>query len=113
MLINHKKMELFFAFFLMNCTKEHAAGFNAHHRSGGKIGDGDECFADKLFGLIESMNAAENCAFIFRAVIKSELQELFTLGNCNAFLNLNGSEIGFAEGFKINGFFKQRFDFNL
>ena len=50
--INHQQMQLFFAVFVMHGGDEHTAGINAHHGSGGQVGDGDAGLAHQLFRLV-------------------------------------------------------------
>ena len=94
----------------MDCTQEHTAGFNSHHCSGRKVDDSDKSFAYKLFGLIESVDAAQYSAVCSRAVVKRELKEFLALLYRFAGLDLNGAEILFAECIKINRIFKERLD---
>ena len=113
MVVNHEKVELFLALFLMNSGKKHAAGINAHHRSRRKICDCDTSLADKLLRLIISVNTAEDRSVLARAVVKCELKKLLRLLNSNAVLNLNCSEIRLLECIKINVILEQRLNLNL
>ena len=92
--INHQKMELLLLAFLMNGGEQHAAGLDAHHRSGRQIRDGDAGLSDQLFRLIICVNTAQNRPFLVRTVIQSELQKLFGLLDGFAFEDLHGPEIG-------------------
>ena len=82
MTVNHKKMKLFFSLFLMDCTQKHTAGFNSHYCSGRKVDDSDKSFAYKLFGLIESVDAAQYSAVCSRAVVKRDRAVPFSENLC-------------------------------
>ena len=56
--INHQKMELFFAFFFVDSTEEHTARVNAHHSSRWKICDSNKSLSNQFFRLIKAMNTA-------------------------------------------------------
>ena len=58
MVIDHEEVELFFAFFFVNCTKEHTAGVNTHHCSRRKICDSDKSLSNQFFRLIISVDTA-------------------------------------------------------
>ena len=58
MVINHKEMELFFAFFFVDSTEEHTARVNAHHSSRRKICDSNKSLSNQFFRLIKAMNTA-------------------------------------------------------
>ena len=58
MVIYHKQMELFFAFFFVYCTQKHTARVNAHHSSRWKICDSDKSLSNQFFRLIKAMNTA-------------------------------------------------------
>ena len=58
MVIYHKEMKLFFAFFFVYCTEKHTARVNAHHRSRWKICDSDKSLSNQFFRLIISVNTA-------------------------------------------------------
>jgi len=40
--------------------QKHAAGLDAHHRSGREVGDGDQGLADQLLRLVVCMDAAQD-----------------------------------------------------
>ena len=110
MRVDHEEVELFFLALLMDGGDEHTAAFNAHHGSGREVDDGDEGLADKLFGLIKRVDARKDRAIRPGAVVEGELQELFRLLHRDAVLDLDGAEIGFAEGLKVDAVFKQGFN---
>ena len=41
MVVHHEKVQLLFAVFFADCGEQHAAGLNARHGTGRKVGDGD------------------------------------------------------------------------
>ena len=57
MRIDLKQMQLLLVAFLVNGADQHAAGFDAHHGAGRKVGNGDAGLADELFRLVEQMDA--------------------------------------------------------
>ena len=61
--IDHQKIELFFALFLMNGTQQHAVGLHAHHGSRREVHDGDQRLSDELLRLIEGVNSAKITLF--------------------------------------------------
>ena len=52
-----QKMQLFFAVLPMDRRKQHAAGFDAHHGTRGKVHDRHTGLSDELFRFIEGVNA--------------------------------------------------------
>ena len=58
MVIYHKEMKLFFAFFFVYCTEKHTTRVNAHHCSWRKICDCDKCLTNKFFRLVICVNTA-------------------------------------------------------
>ena len=110
MVVYHDQVELFFAVALIDRGEEHAAGVDAHHRSGRQVGDGDQGLADELFGLVEGVDAAEDGAVGAGAVIEAELEELLGLLDRFAGLDLYGAEIGLYEGVEIDVIGKERLD---
>jgi|GEM_PF-4765576 len=58
MVIYHKEMKLFFAFFFVNSGEEHTARVNTHHSTRRKICDSDKCLTYKLFRLVICVNTA-------------------------------------------------------
>ena len=111
--IDHQQVQLFFAVFMVDGGNQHAAGVNAHHRSGRQVGDGDAGLADQLLRLVILVDAAQNDSIRARAVVQNELQELLGLLHGFAFLDLYGAEVGLREGFKIDRILKQRFDLHV
>ena len=111
--INHKQVKSFFVVFMVNGGNKHSAGFNAHHRARRKVYYRDTGLAHKVFGFIVSVNARKNGALGARAVVKSEFEQFFGLGNGFARKHFNRAEIGFRESLKINGVLKQRLYLNF
>ena len=60
--VDHHKVQRFFALFGVDGGKEHAAGLKAHHLSRRQVHDRDERLAKKLVWLIELVDAGENLA---------------------------------------------------
>ena len=52
-------MQLFFAVFVMHGGDEHTAGIDAHHGSGGQVGDGDAGLSNQFFRLIIVVNTTQ------------------------------------------------------
>ena len=73
MIIHHEQVQLLFAVLLAYCGQQHTTGLNAHHGSGGQIGDGDQGLAYQFFRLIVSVDTGEDGAVGAGAVIQSEL----------------------------------------
>ena len=73
MIIQHDKMQLFLTVFMVNRTNQHAAGVNAHHGSGGQVGDGEKRLPNQLFGLIIRMNPAQNRPICARSIVQRKL----------------------------------------
>ena len=71
--VQHQKMEFFFSFFMMHGGNQHTAGLDAHHGSGGQIGDGHAGLANQLFRLVIGVDSAQNGALVARSVVQSEL----------------------------------------
>ena len=113
MRIHHQEVELLLSLFLMDRGEQHAVGLDSHHGSRWEVGDGDQCLSDELFGLIEGVDTAQDYALLVCSVVQDELQELLALRHCLALQNLNGTEIGLAEGLKINRICKERLDLYL
>ena len=113
MVIQHNEVQLLFALFVMHGGDEHTAGIDAHHRSGGQVGDGEKGLADQLFGLIIGMNTGENHPICARSIVQDELQELLGLLHGLALLDLHSTEVGLAKGFKVYVVREQRLDLHL
>ncbi len=113
MVIYHKQMELFFAFFFVNSGEQHTAGINAHHGPGRQVRDSDAGLAHQLLRLIILVDAGEDHPIRAGAVVQNELQELLGLLHGLAFLDLHGPEIGLGEGVKIHQVGEQRFDLHV
>ena len=111
--IDHQKVELFLLAFLVDGAQQHAAGLDAHHGSGGQVGDGDAGLADKLLGLILLMDPAQNHPVFAGSVVQNELQELLGLLHGLALQHLDGAEIGLGEGLKIDKVGKQRLNLHI
>lgn len=94
----------------MDSGKKHTAGFNSHHCSGGKVYDCNESLTYKLLGLIELVDAAEDCTVSTCAVIKGKLEKLLRLLYSLASLYLYCSEIGLRECLEIYALLKERLD---
>ena len=73
MVVQHQQVELFFLALVMHGGDQHAAGLNAHHGPGRQIGNCQQGFADQLFRLIISMDAAQNDPVCAGAVVQNEL----------------------------------------
>lgn len=106
-------MELFLAVLVMDGGDQHTAGVDAHHGSGGQVGDGDAGLAHQLLRLIILVDAGEDHPVRAGAVVQNELQELLGLLHGLAFLDLHGPEIGLAEGVEIHQVGEQRFDLHV
>ncbi len=111
--IELQKIQLFLAVFLVDRGEQHAAGFNAHHRTRGEIHNRHTRLTDQLFRLVERVNAGQDRARFAGAVVQRELQELLGLRDCFAVQNLDRAEIGLAEGLKIHEVLEQRFDLDF
>ena len=74
MIIHHKQMQFFVftVFLVVHCGQQHTTGLNAHHGSGGQVGDGDQCLSNQFFRLIVSVDTGEDGAVGAGAVIQSE-----------------------------------------
>ena len=110
MRIDHEEVQLLFVAFLMDGGDEHTAGLDAHHGSGREVDDGDKGLADKLFGLIERMDARKDGAVRSGAVVEGELQKLFALFHGDAVLDLDDAEVGLLEGIEIDAVLKEGLD---
>ena len=75
-IIYHQKMEFLFLAAPVDCGKKHAAGIDAHHRSGRQIRNGNQRFPNQLLRLIECMDAGEDGALRAGAIVQGELQKL-------------------------------------
>ena len=73
MVVHHEQVQLLFAVLLAYCGQQHTTGLNAHHGSGGQVGDGDQCLSNQFFRLIVSVDTGEDGAVGAGAVIQSEL----------------------------------------
>lgn len=113
MRVNHEQVQLFFVVLMMNGGDEHSAGIDAHHRTRGQVHNGNAGLSDKVFGLIISVNSAQNGSFGARAVIEREFEKLFRLRNGFAGENLDSAEIGLREGLKIDGVREERLNSDL
>ena len=67
--IQHEKMELFLAVFMVDRGDQHATGVDAHHLARGQIGDGNTGLTDKLFRLIKLMNTTQNNAIFSTSIV--------------------------------------------
>ena len=83
---------------MMHGGNQHTAGLDAHHGSGGQVGNGEKGLANQFFRLVIGMNSAQNGAFHTGSVVQSELQQLLGLLDSFVFLDLYGTEIGLGEG---------------
>ena len=72
MVVHHEQVQLLFAVLLAYCGQQHTTGLNAHHGSGGQVGDGDQGLAYQFFRLIVSVDTGEDGAVGAGAVIQSE-----------------------------------------
>ena len=113
MRIHHQQLQFFLTVFLVQSGKQHAAGFQSHHRAGRKIDNGDQCFPDQGFRLIVPMDTAQDRPFVFRSVVQCELQQLFALRNSHAVLDLDSPEIGLGESLKIDEILEERLDLHV
>ena len=111
--IDHQKVELLLLAFLVDGGEQHAAGLDAHHGSGGQVGDGDAGLPYQLLGLIILMNAAQNHPVFAGSVVQNELQELLGLLHGLALQHLDGAEIGLTEGLEIDEIREQGLDFHI
>ena len=59
------------------------------------------------------MDSAENDAVCACSVVQSELKELLTLLYCLAGLDLDGSEVGLAEGVEVDLVLEERLDLDV
>ncbi len=73
MVIYHKEMKLFFAFFFVYCTEKHTTGVNAHHCSRRQIGDCDAGLTDQFFRLVIFVNTTQNDPIYAGSVVQNEL----------------------------------------
>ena len=110
MRVNHEQVQSFFAVLLVDSGEEHAAGFEAHHRSGREVRDRNERLADELFRLVEGVDAREDDARLAGAVVQGELQQLRGLGHGLAVEHLDRAEIGLTEGLEVYEVLEQRLD---
>lgn len=76
--IDHKEIEPFVSVFFVHCGDKHTFRVNPHHLSRRQVDDCDASLADKLFGLVILMYAAQNHAIFALAVVKSEFEQFWT-----------------------------------
>ena len=91
--MEHDKIQLFLALFLVNGGEQHTARLLAHHLSGRQVDDGDQRLAEQLLGLVELRDARKDLAVGAGAVVEREAQELIRLFDRLAGLDLDGAEI--------------------
>ena len=96
--------------YLVDSGKQHAAGFETHHRSGRQVGYSNERFADELFRLVVGVDTREDCALGAGAVVQRELQQFLGFGHRLAGQDLHRPEIGLGESLKVHVVLEQRFD---
>lgn len=106
-------MQALRALLVVHGGDEHAAGVYAHHCARGQVRDGDAGLADELLRLVILMDAAEDDAVLPAAVVQGELQQLLALLHRLAGLDLDGAEVGTAEGLKVHEVREKRLNFDL
>ena len=113
MIIQHQQMQPLLAFLVVDGGDQHTLGVDAHHLSGGQIGDGDAGLAYQLFRLVVIVDAGEDHPVLAGAVVQEEFQKLLGLLDGLAFLDLHGPVVGLGEGFKVHKVLEQRLDFHV
>ena len=73
MVVQHQQMELFLTLFMVHGGDQHTAGLDAHHGSGGQVGDGEQGLAHQLFRLVISVDTTQNGALCAGSVVQGEL----------------------------------------
>ena len=110
--VQHEKVQLFLALFLVDGGQEHPARFLPHHLSGRQVDDRGKRLADERLRLIEFCDAGEDLTVCAAAVVEREAQELVGFFHALAGLDLDGAEVGFAEGVEVDLFLQLRLDLN-
>ena len=110
--VQHEKVQLFLALFLVDGGQEHPARFLPHHLSGRQVDDRGKRLADERLRLIELRDAGEDLTVRAAAVVEREAQELVGFFHALAGLDLDGAEVGFTEGVEVDLFLQLRLDLN-
>ena len=63
--IDHEQVQSFFAVLLLDRAQQHAAGFDAHHRTQRRVGDRHASLTNQLFRLISTYVALYQFPFSF------------------------------------------------
>ena len=102
--VQHEKVQLFLALFLVDGGEKHTVALKAHHLPGRQIHNGHQRLAHQLLRLIELMNAGENLTVRAGTVIQREAQELFRLLHRFAGFDLDSAEVRLAECVEVHLF---------
>ena len=113
MRVEHQKVQLFFAVFVVDSGNKHTLRRNSHHGSWRQICDGDARFSDQFFRLVVIVNAGKDDSIRAGTVIQNEFQEFLGLFDCLAGFDLHGAEIGFRERLEVHKVLKERLDLHM
>ena len=111
--VQHEKVQLFLALFLVDGGQEHPARFLPHHLSGRQVDDRGKRLADERLRLIELRDAGEDLTVRAAAVVEREAQKLVGLFHALAGLDLDGAEVGLGERLEVHIVLEQRLDLDV